>query len=177
MAFVALQFEDDQILVAAARAAGKRVEVSHLFSVPLVGDEDQTGESLKAQLATHGLTRSDAIVVVSRANAEMREITVPPAPSNELPDMVRLIARSEFASLNENWSLDFIPLSDDESKQRTVLAAGISPELQTQVNRVAEPAGLKIKHIVMRPYATIDLVKEKVQDCLLYTSPSPRDRG
>lgn len=164
MAIVALQFEDDQILVASARLVGRRHEVSHLFSVSLDGDDNQAGESLKTQLTTHGLTRSDTVVVVSRANAEMREITIPPAPNNELPDMVRLIARSEFASLNENWSLDFIPLSDDETKQRTVLAAGISPELQAQINSVAEPSGLKIKHIVMRPYATIDLVKEKIVD-------------
>ena len=164
MAFVALQFEDDQILVASARLAGKQLEVSHLFSVPLTGEDDEAGESLKDQLTTHGLTRSDTIVVVSRANAEMREIVVPPAPSNELPDMVRLIARSEFASLNENWSLDFIPLSDEETIQRTVLAMGISPDLQTQINSVTEPSGLKIKHIVLRPYSTIDLVKAKIRD-------------
>ena len=164
MAFVALQFEDDQILVAAARVAAARVEVSHLFSVSLTGDDNEAGESLKSQLAAHGLTRSDTVVVVSRASVEMREITIPPAPNNELPEMVRLIARSEFATLNENWSLDFAPLSDDETKQRTVLAVGISPELKTQINTLAEPSGLRIKHIVMRPYATIDLVREKISD-------------
>ena len=164
MAFVALQFEDDQILVASASVAGTRVEVSHLFSVPLVGDNIEAGEALKEWLSAYGMTRSDAIVVVSRADVEMREIMVPPAPDNELPEMVRLIARSEFATLNESWSLDFAPLSDDQTKQRTVLAAGISPELQAQIKSVAEPSGLKIKHIVMRPYATIDLVREKILD-------------
>ena len=160
MALVALQFEDDQILVASARVAGKRVEVNHLFPVPIKGDDAQVGESLKEELTKHGLARADAIVVVSRANAEMRELTVPPAPSNELPDMVRFLARSEFASLNENWSLDFVPMSDEESKKRTVLAVGISPELQSQITKVVEPSGLKIKHIVMRPYASIDLIKD-----------------
>ncbi len=164
MATVALQFEDDQILVASARMAGKRVEVNHLFAVPIEGDDSQVAESLKTRLSKHGLIRSDTIVVVSRANAEMRELTVPPAPNNELPDMVRFIARSEFASLNENWSLDFVPMGDDPSQQRTVLAAGISPELQTQINSVVEPSGLKIKHIVMRPYASIDLVRNKISD-------------
>ena len=161
MALVALQFEDDQILVASARVAGKRVEINHLFPVPIVGDDAQLGESLKDELNKHGLTRADAIVVVSRANAEMREMIVPPAPNNELPDMVRFLARSEFASLNENWSLDFVPMSDDESKKRTVLAVGISPELQAQITKVVEPSGLKIKHIVMRPYASIDLIKDQ----------------
>ena len=164
MAVVALQYEDDQILVAVANLAGSRADISHLFSVPLTDDDGEVGESLKTQLSEHGLTRSEAIVVVSRAEVEMREIVIPPAPNNELPEMVRLIARSEFAKLNENWSLDFVPLSDDETVKRTVLAAGISPELLTRVNSIAEPSGLKLKHIVMRPYATIDLVKEKILD-------------
>ena len=101
MAIVALQFEEDQILVASARIAGVQAELTHLFSVPLNGEDNDAGEVLKAQLTTHGLTRSDTIVVISRADAEMREITVPPAPNNELPEMVRLIARSEFATLND----------------------------------------------------------------------------
>ena len=164
MAIVALQFEEDQILVASARITGTQAELSHLFAIPLDGKDIDAGEALKAQLSTHGLTRSDTIVVVSRADAEMREIMIPPAPNNELPEMVRLIARSEFATLNENWSLDFVPLSDDESVQRTVLAMGISPDLQTQIDSVTEPSGLKIKHIVLRPYATIDLVKKKILD-------------
>jgi len=159
MALVALQFEDDQILVASARVAGKRVEVSHLFPVPIAGDDAQLGEALKDELSKHGLTRVEAIVVVSRANAEMRELSVPPAPNSELPDIIRFLARSEFASLNENWSLDFVPMSEDESAQRTALAVGISPELQGQITEAVEPSGLKIKHIVMRPYAAIDLIR------------------
>ncbi|MFK7769193.1 MAG: type IV pilus biogenesis protein PilM [Mariniblastus sp.] len=174
MAFVALQFEDNQILVASSRAAGKRLQIQHLFSVELNSDDASAGESLKAELSSHGLSRSEAILVVSRANVEMREVTVPPAPDNELPDMVRFIARSEFASLNENWILDYVPLSNDPSMSRTVLAAGLSPELEKQMRSIAELAGLKVKHIVLRPYACIDLIRTTLADgkCRLLVDPN-----
>jgi len=174
MATVALQFELDQILVASAKLVGKRLQVQNLYSIPLEGDDAETASQLKESLSQFGLTRSDAIVVVSRANVEMRELTVPPAPNNELPDMVRFIARSEFASLNDNWAFDYVPMSNNETIQRSVLAAGISPELHQQIKTIVEPSGLKVKHIVMRPFASIDLIHGKLVDgkCRLIVDPN-----
>ena len=164
MALVALEFEDDKVFVAAAKTSGKRVEVSHLFSVDLNGSDQEAADKLKSALSEHGCSRADAIIVVSRSDAEMREIEVPPAPTNELPDMVRLIARNEFASMNDNWAFDFVPLSDDETKMRKVIAAGISPEMKSQVTKLAEDAGLRIKHMVLRPYSAIGLVEGRLAD-------------
>ncbi len=174
MAFVALQFEENQIFVASAKINGKRIQVQDLFSVPLEGNDADAGELLKARLTQHNLTRSDAILVIGRGDAEIREISVPPAPNNELPDMVRFIARSEFASLNDSWALDYVPMSEDESLQRTVLAVGISPELQTQLDQFIEPSGLRVRHIVLRPYATVDLIRSKLADeqCRLIVDPN-----
>lgn len=174
MAIVALEFQNDKILVAAARVSAKRQKIQHLFSVDLSGDDNEAAESLKSALNDHGLTKSDAIVVVSRADAEMREMSVPPAPDSELPEMVRFLARSEFASLNENWQLDFVPLTTDPDAQRVVLAAGISPEFQKQINQIVEPSGLKVKHMVLRPFASIDLVSSRLSDdkCRLIVGPS-----
>lgn len=174
MAFVALQFQNDQILVASARVSAKRQKVQHLFSVELAGDDTTAAEKLKQELNKHGLCKTDAIVVISRADTEMREIVVPPAPDSELPEMVRFIARSEFASLNENWALDYVPLSGDPKQQRNVLAAGISPEYKKQINRIIEPSGLKIKHMVLRPFASLDLVRAKLTDgkCRLIVDPN-----
>jgi len=174
MALVALQFDEKQILVAGARTNGKRLQIQSLFAVDLSGDDAAAVESLKAKLAEHGLAKSDAIIVVSRADAEMRELVVPPAPDNEVPDMVRFIARNEFASLNDNWAFDYLPLSGSANQQRSVLAIGISPEFQNQHKAIATEAGLKIKHIVMRPFASIDLVNAKLGGdvCRLIVDPN-----
>jgi Tfp pilus assembly PilM family ATPase len=174
MALVALQFDDNQILVAGARANAKRLQVQNLFTVPLTGDDAVAIESLKSKLSEHGLTRSDAILIVSRADTEMRELVVPPAPDNEVPDMVRFIARNEFASLNDSWGFDYLPLSGGTNQQRTVLAIGISPELRKQQENIATEAGLKIKHIVMRPFASINLIQSRLTEdvCRLVVDPN-----
>jgi Tfp pilus assembly PilM family ATPase len=174
MATVSIQFEENQILVAAARASAKRLQVSHLFSIALTGDDSLVAEALKAKLAQNGLARSDAVIVISRADAEMRELVIPPAPDHEVPDMVRFIARNEFASLNENWALDYLPIAGDATQSRQVLAVGISPELQEQVKNIATSAGLKIKHIVLRPFSSIDLIRSKLDDdkCRLLVDPN-----
>lgn len=164
MAIIALEFEDTQVRVASARVSGKRLQIQNLFSVELGGDDTSAAQQLKSALAKHGLARSEAIVVINRASVEMRELSVPPAPNNELPGMVRFIARNEFALFNDAWVLDYVPLSDDASEMRTVLAVAISPELNQQISSMAESAGLKIRHMVLRPYAAIELVRDRLGD-------------
>lgn len=174
MSIVAIQFEDNQILVAGARTPAKRLQVSHLFSIDLTGDDSLAAEALKSKLAQHGLAKSDAVIVISRADAEMRELVIPPAPDHEVPEMVRFIARNEFASLTEQWALDYLPISGDSTQSRNVLAVGISPELQAQVRNISTDAGLKIKHIVLRPFSSIDLIRSKLDDdkCRLLVDPN-----
>ncbi|MDB4458931.1 hypothetical protein N9068_02625, partial [bacterium] len=174
MAFVAIQIQDDQILVAAARIAQRSVKITHMFSVDVAGDSEVASEALKSSLSKHGLSRADAAVIVSRADAEIRELTIPPAPDNEVPDMVRFIANNEFVSLSEAWALDYVPLRGDATQSRDVLAVGISPELQQRVMSITVAAGLKVKHLLLRPLATIDLLGEELSDgeCRLIIDPN-----
>lgn len=160
MQFTALEFETDQILVAAARQVGRQAEIQHAFTIPM-GDRDdaKVAEAIKSALAKHGLSRSETIVVVNRSSVEIREVSVPPAPDNELPDMVRMLARNEFASLNDNWLLDFVPLSNDPQAPRKVLATGLSPERHRQIIKIADAAGINVKHIVLRPFASFDFLR------------------
>ncbi|MGY8749106.1 MAG: type IV pilus biogenesis protein PilM, partial [Pirellulales bacterium] len=174
MAFVAIQIQDEQILVAAARVSQRSVTVSHMFSIELAGDSELAAEALKSSLAKHGLSRSDAAVIVSRADAEIRELTIPPAPDNEIPDMVRFVANNEFVSLSDLWALDYVPLRGDSTQSRDVLAVCISPELQQRVMAITGAAGLKVKHILLRPFATVELLGGELSDgeCRLIIDPN-----
>lgn len=164
MALVALQFEPNEILVAGARKAGSRLQVNRLFSVATSGSDAEVASALKAALNQHGLSRSDAIIVVGRTDVELRELEVPPAPDKDIPDMVRFAARSQFSALNDSWGFDYAPVRGTESTQRLVFAAGLSPELKKQASTIAELAGLKIEQMVLRPYATIDLLQKHLSD-------------
>jgi Tfp pilus assembly PilM family ATPase len=175
MSLVSIEIENDQLLVAASRSASRHVQIQHAFSIPVSGlTDEEIAEKLKSELGQRNLGRGDAIVVVSRASVEMREFVVPPAPTNELPDMVRFKARSEFASLNDNWQLDYIALAHDETVPRNVLAAGMSPEFNGQITKIVEGAGLKVKHVVLRPFASIELLNRRTDDnkCRLLVNPN-----
>ena len=88
---IALEINEEDILVVAARSSGKRVQFTKILEVPLPDDatESVMADLLKKALANEGVPRGDALVVLGRQQIEMREISVPPAPESELPDMVR----------------------------------------------------------------------------------------
>lgn len=159
MAFVAIEISEDQLLVAIAQKSGLRCRVGDVLKLDVSETTDEeAGEALKEKLSSLGGAKSDAIAIVSRSLAEIRELTVPPAPDNELPEMIRFQARNEFASLNDQWKLDYVTLTDDPTEPRKVLAAAISPDLETKIQTICQYAGLKLKRIVLRPFATLDLL-------------------
>ena len=159
MAFVAIEFLDDHLLVAIAHRSGQRCRIGNVMTLDVTETaDDAAGEALREKLSSLGGAKSDAIAIVSRSLAEVRELTVPPAPDNELPDMIRFQARNEFASLNEQWKLDYVTLTDDPEAPRKVLAAAISPHLEEKIKTICLHAGIKLKRIVLRPFATLDLL-------------------
>jgi len=165
MYIIALELEQDRILVAAARQTGRQLQIHSAFSILREAAADsKLGELIKDQLSNRGLKANSAIVVVPRSSVEIRELSLPPAPDNELPEMVKFLARSEFASLNDNWLLDFVPSSKDENVPRKVLATGLSPERHKQIIGIAEHAGLKVKHIVLRPFESLGLMQSSLTE-------------
>jgi Tfp pilus assembly PilM family ATPase len=163
---VAFEVEDEHLLIAVARTSQRRMVIERAFDIKLAAEDsdEEIGNRMRRWLASNGIHRADALAVVSRSSAEIRELEVPPAPDDELPDLVRFKARSDFGSLNDAWSLDFVPFSNDPGQPRQVLAVAISPELSKQITAIADAAGVKLKHIVFRPYATVDLLRTKLAD-------------
>lgn len=168
---VAFEIKEHEILVAAARTQGKRFQLTHLIRVPLDGaDEDSAvGERLKKALAEHRISRATALAVVSRHRVEMRELTLPPAPDNELPEMVRFQARTAFASFNDQWILDFEKLSGDADQGQPirVLATAMSPQVLSQIQTISDEAGLRLARVLLRPYCLVEMLAERLDDSLV----------
>src|SRR3954468_2882863 len=70
----------------------------------------EIGEALAKAFAERGLSRGDALIAVGRTSIELRFLTLPPMPPEELPDSVRLQAVRQFTTLGDEWPLDFVPL-------------------------------------------------------------------
>jgi hypothetical protein len=78
-------------------------------------------------------------------------------PDDELPEMVRFQALREFNALQEDWPLDFIPIDEDASEPRNVLAAAIAPELVEQIQRTCRAAGVRLRRLILRPCGAASL--------------------
>ena len=163
---IAVEINNTDILVVAARTNAQRLQFSHLFSVELESDDTdaEIAKKLKTALGKQGVGRGESVIVVGRQQIELRDISVPPAPDNELPDLVRFQARNEFSSLNENWALDYVPFECQPGQQQRILAGAISPQLLEQIKQITEEAGLKPSKIVLRPYSTCELFQAELAD-------------
>ena len=162
--YVAIEIDKDNLLVACAKSAGRRFQIHQLFEIDIEATDsaDAIGEKLKAELSDRGISRAEALGLVCRQDAEVREVSVPPAPENELPDLVRFQARNVFASLSDNWHFDFVPFDLQENQQQRVLAFAISAEVKNRIQTIAEGAGLKLNRLLFRPYSLIELFDSKL---------------
>ena len=178
MSIVAIEINPNRILLVAGRKAmGSSLEVSHAIEIPVDPklNDEEIGEKLKQAVQDHGLTRYEAIVVLSRSQSELREIELPPAPNDELPDMVMFKAKSDFASFDDRWLLDFVSLDDDESQPRKVLASAIAPTVSQRIEKIIAPSGLKLKRMVLRPFAIMDLLQNRTSDDVARLVVNPGD--
>jgi Tfp pilus assembly PilM family ATPase len=162
---LAIEWDASEARVAVGRARAGALVVEQAFTVELpkrVSDaaagEKEIGAAIATALAQRGLAKSDALVAVGRANIELRFLTTPPTPPEELPDLVRFQAMRQFTTLGDDWPLDFVPLEENRDGGINVLAAAISPELVRQIRDTCAAAGINCSRLVLRPFATAALL-------------------
>ncbi len=166
---LALEWDATEARLVVADSHGERVAIEQAFAVPLrppqVGEDQEeeqevdVGGQIAAALAARGIGRLETLVAVGRASIELRQLSLPPAPDDELPELVRFQAMREFNEFDEDWLLDFVPLDEaEEEGPRSVLAAAIGPELVDQIRRTCERAGLTPQRLILRPCAAASLL-------------------
>jgi Tfp pilus assembly PilM family ATPase len=162
---LALEWDASEARLAVASTRGDQVVIEQAFSVELRPREQgadksevDIGARLTSALGARGIGRLDTLVAVGRTNIELRQLLLPPAPDDELPDLVRFQAMREFNEFDEKWLLDFVPLGDLPNEPRTVLAAAIGPELVEQIQQTCQSAGLKPRRLVLRACAAASLL-------------------
>jgi len=188
---LALEWDDTEARVAVASSRAGGIAFEHAFAVDLrsgghrpgttpsvvglVGGAEvaqaDAGPKIAAALAARRLARIGTLVAVGRSDIELRRLSLPSAPDDELPDMVRFQAMREFNVLGEDWPLDFLPidllaktssevrpLGEGADQSRDVLAAAVNPELVDKIRSTCHTAGLKPTRLVLRPCAAASLV-------------------
>ncbi|HID77666.1 MAG TPA: hypothetical protein EYP56_16930, partial [Planctomycetaceae bacterium] len=172
--YLAVEWDQSEVRLAAAASGAGGTVIERAVSIPrgpvAGGDrnadqgppEEELGERIRQALA--GIGRADTLVAVGRASVELRQLSVPPAPAEELPDMVRFQALREFNAMEENWLLDFVPLQLESDEEQAVLAAAMSPETFHQIQGACQAAGLKPRRMILRPFGAASLVRRSRPD-------------
>ncbi len=176
---LALEWSESEARLAVASLCGEEVVVEHAFCEPLESTPsgepghaksgsdsgqpapdatpEEIGKRIAAALSARGIRRVETVVAIGRASIELRQMTLPPAPDDELPEMVRFQALREFNALQEDWPLDYIPIDEDATEPRNVLAAAIAPELVEQIQGTCRAAGARLRRLILRPCAAASL--------------------
>lgn len=164
---LALEWGPREARVAVARTRGDSVIVEHAFAVDLgtrdpgkTFSDETINEKLAEALASRGIGRCETLVAVGRASIELRQLTLPPSPPEELPDLVRFQSMREFTTIGDDWALDFVQLDTSEDESLSVLAAAISPEMISQISATCQSvASAAPKRLTLRPFAAASLLR------------------
>jgi hypothetical protein len=118
----------------------------------------QIGSRLAAAMIADFGGKVTTIVAAGRDHVQMKLLALPPAPDDELPDLVRFQAEREFTTLGEGAALDFIPLAGDAQTPRQVLAVALSPAGLAEVNELCQAIAVEPNRIALRACAAGALV-------------------
>jgi Tfp pilus assembly PilM family ATPase len=164
---LALEWGLREARVAVARTQGGGVVVEHAFAVDLgprdagqTFSDETVGAKVAQALAARGIGRAETLVAVGRANIELRQLTLPPSPLEELPDLVRFQALRQFTTIGEDWPIDFVYLDTSEDETFSVLAAAISPDVVSQIAATCQAiVSSSPKRLVLRAFAAASLLR------------------
>ena len=106
------------------------------------------GPRLAEALAPYSPARAKVIVAVDRNALEWQHLSLPPCPSDELPELVRMQSDRDLNSSDKDLGFDFLPLVGDEQTPYQVLTVTLTPSELTTINEVFRAANLSLEHLV-----------------------------
>jgi Tfp pilus assembly PilM family ATPase len=135
----------------------------------------QIGSRLAAAISGEVSGKVTTLVGVGRDNVQIKLLSLPPAPADELPELVRFQAEREFTALGSEAALDFIPLSGDAQTQNQVLALSLSPAGMAEAREICEALGIELDRVPVRGCAAAALAsragKIKSDEIALIVNP------
>lgn len=175
---LAIDWDDAEARFVLGRVRGRRLTLERAGSFSLGGADLPISESgeirahrvarealpelWRSTLGRQHMARPRLLVAVGRARVEMRQLTVPPVPDADLPELVRLQAMREAGFLSEDSVLDFVPLSDDATMPRQVDAVAMSADQLAEVQQICAAAGWVPDRLLVRHYAAASAFRRLV---------------
>lgn len=159
---LAIDWDQREVRMVVAQARGEKVVIDKAIAAPLnlstqQADHDDLAKQLTDALKQAGIPKCRALTAIGRAQVELGVLQLPPAPEDELPEMVRFQAMREFTSLQESSLLDFVPLGEVGRERGEVIAAAIPQALFAAVHDTLGAEGHEPQRATLRPCAVASL--------------------
>ena len=153
--YVIIDIAPGGVRMVGATTQGREGSLRHVAWIPCEAGEvrDRVGEALAAWKWSKPL----AILLVPRTGCELRCLTLPQVPDDDLPDMVRLQAMQHFAAIGEETPLDFLPTVRG-TENVVVLAAATTGDHLPRGRALLEKAGCTVEGAYLRACGTAALV-------------------
>lgn len=142
--------------------------IAGAWAVPLSSQEgaaptvEQVGAQLASVLAGQVSGGVTTLVGVGREQVQMVLLSLPPAPPEELPELVRFQAERELTSLGDDAALDFIPLSGDTLTPHQVLVSALAGAGLKEVSDICQAVGVEPDRITLRATAAASFVARRL---------------
>jgi hypothetical protein len=156
---VALKLQSQSALAVVVRTSGGVVEVEAVVPVTFAaGDNAKSmGEKIAAALKPFGAAKVTTLLAVPRVDLHWANYDLPPAPPEELPNLVAIQGMRDFAIADDGLGFDYVSLDGDHEHPHRVLAVGLGPSALERARAVCTAADLKLTRIVPEPFGWVEL--------------------
>ena len=126
---IALKLQPQSALAVIVRTSGRAIVVEAHVPIPLAEGEsaEVIGQKIATAMARFSPGRAEIVVAVPRADLHWANYDLPPAPADELPDMVQLQAARDVVLADDGLGFDYISLGGDAEHPHRVLGVGLAP--------------------------------------------------
>jgi hypothetical protein len=183
--WIAITWEIDRLLFLSANVHNGSATFEHAATL---SEPKQLAELVQK----YHLAKAETVVVLSRADVEVRSMLFPPVPVDELPDLVRFQASKEFNAYDLNAPLDFFITNKLDNVSRSTLFPAITSKGQTEkkaekktesltgspkhllasalrintfqkIQEFCAKQNLTLRHILLRPCEAVSLWKKSAE--------------
>ncbi len=121
----------------------------------------ETGEKLKSWVAQSGLNAGQATLVLPRESVVIRQLQLPQAPEDEIPDLVRFQSAVKSSLPIDDLALDYLPMSDAATGTGlSVVTTSIDRKRLHRINQILTVAGFDVTAVTTTPLTIGQFVKK-----------------
>ena len=154
--WVTLSWDSHQILLLTAKGKRGRPQFDRAIRISTKNlNFGQIKEKMRHLVQSEKLAKAETLVVLGRSLVELRTLTFPNVPDDEIPEMARFTAGKEFSELDSNQGFDIFVLPEIEKGKKTVLASAVGKSKLNEIRELCLFSGLTLKCLTFGPLESV----------------------